>query len=338
MRLITRRGARRLAVFAALLAVGLGWCYLTMIRMPGKSFAGPLPPLTDAQAALAEAMREDVERLAGRFAHRNVFHPETLARAADALAQRLRDAGYEVQRQEYPCGEVTVANLIVERAGAARGDEIIVVGAHYDSVAGSPAANDNGSGVAAALALARMFRDAAPARTIRFVLFVNEEPPHFQTPRMGSWVYARQCRARDEQIVAMLSLETIGYYSDEPGSQKYPPPIGLVYPSTGNFIGFVGNVGSRKLVRRSVRSFRQHAQFPSEGGALPGWMPGVGWSDHWAFWQEGYPAIMITDTAPFRYPHYHGVEDTPEKLDYQRMARVVEGVRAVVEDLAGADP
>ncbi|MCI0362486.1 MAG: M28 family peptidase, partial [Phycisphaerales bacterium] len=197
-------------------------------------------------------------------------------------------------------------------------------------------ANDNGSGVAATLALARAFAESKPDRTLRFVLFANEEPPYFQTENMGSLVYAKRCRERGENTVAMLSLETIGYYSDAPGSQTYPiKPIGWVYPTTGNFIGFVGNYNSRKLVRQAIKSFRAHAQFPSEGGALPGWIPGVGWSDHWAFWQAGYPAIMLTDTAPFRYPHYHSIHDTPDKLDYDRMARVVDGLRPVVADLAG---
>ena len=173
-------------------------------------------------------------------------------------------------------------------------------------------------------------------RTVRFVLFANEEPPFFQTADMGSLVYAKRCRQRGENIVAMLSVETIGYYSERPGSQQYPPPMGLLYPSTGDFIGFVGNVKSRHLVRELVGSFRRHAQFPSEGAALPGSMTGVSWSDQWAFWQEGYPAVMVTDTAPFRYPYYHHPADTPDRLDYERMARVVDGLRAVLVDLAGS--
>jgi hypothetical protein len=155
---------------------------------------------------------------------------------------------------------------------------------------------------------------------------------------MGSWVYARRCRERGENIVGMLSLETIGYYSDASGSQAYPiAPIGWLYPDTANFIAFVGNYRSRHLVRSSIRSFRDNAEFPSEGAALPGWIEGVGWSDHWAFWQEGYSALMVTDTALYRYPHYHRVSDTPDKLDYERMARVVEGVQAVIAHLASTE-
>jgi Zn-dependent M28 family amino/carboxypeptidase len=200
-------------------------------------------------------------------------------------------------------------------------------------VLGSPGANDNGSGVAALLTLARLWANSEPVRTLRFVAFVNEEPPFFQKDEMGSAVYARHCRAQGDQIEAMLSLETIGYYSSAKGSQKYPFPVGLFYPSEGDFIGFVSNAQNARLVRQCIAAFRQHTAFPSQGGALPGFLPGVGWSDHWAFWQQGFPALMITDTAPFRYPFYHEASDTPDKLDYERIARVLTGLNHVLEDL-----
>jgi hypothetical protein len=309
-----------------------------MIVMPGESHRGALPPLDDAQALLRDALQRDVQALAGDIGPRSVLRPRALAAAADFIERALREAGCDVERQSYPADGVECHNLIAERRGAARADEIVVVGAHYDSVIDEtvvcPGANDNATGVAATLALARRFAGHAPVRTLRFVLFVNEEPPHFQTPSMGSLVYASRAAARGERIVAMLSLETIGCFSDEPGSQRYPAPLGLLYPSTGDFIAFVGNTRSAALVRRTIATFRRHAAFPSEGGAPPGWIPGVGWSDHWAFWEAGYPAVMITDTAPFRYPHYHLASDTPDKVDYDRMARVVAGLEHVVRDLA----
>ena len=211
--------------------------------------------------------------------------------------------------------------------------QIVVVGGHYDSVAGCPGANDNGTGVAATLALAQAFASRKLSRTLRFVAFVNEEPPYFQTEQMGSLVYARACRARGEKIVAMLSLETIGYYRDEPGSQQYPFPIGFLYPKTGNFIAFVGNTASRRLVKKVTASFRRQVQFPAESGAFPSALPGIGWSDHWAFWQMGYPALMVTDTAPFRYPYYHTPHDTPDKVDYEPFTRTTAGLALVVEEL-----
>ena len=151
---------------------------------------------------------------------------------------------------------------------------------------------------------------------------------------MGSFVYARRCKARGDQISAMISLETIGYFSDAPHSQTYPSlGLGAFYPTTGNFIGFVGNVRSRSLLRQAISLFRQQRKLPSEGAALPSFIPGVGWSDQWAFWQHGYPGVMITDTAPFRYPHYHAATDTPDKLDYDRFALVVSGVERIIEEL-----
>jgi Zn-dependent M28 family amino/carboxypeptidase len=210
----------------------------------------------------------------------------------------------------------------------------VVIGAHYDTVRGSPGANDNASGVAALLELARLLKEFRPKREIRLVAFVNEEQPFFATEGMGSWRYAKRCASRGESVSAMLSLETIGYYSDQPGSQHYPFPFGLFYPSRGNFIAFVGNLRSGMLVRKVVESFRRNADFPSEAVAAPGWMTGIGWSDHWAFWKEGYPALMVTDTALFRYAEYHTSADTHEVVDVERTARVVHGLAAVIRDLA----
>jgi Zn-dependent M28 family amino/carboxypeptidase len=169
---------------------------------------------------------------------------------------------------------------------------------------------------------------------LRFVAFVNEEPPYFLSHEMGSSIYARRCKERGDKIEAMISLETIGYYSDAPHSQTYPSPgLGMFYPKTGNFIGFVSNIHSRALLCRVIGLFRKHAKIPSEGAALPAFVPGVSWSDQWSFWQQGYPAVMVTDTAPFRYPYYHSSSDTPDKLDYDRFALVVSGIQKVIEQL-----
>ncbi len=308
-----------------------------MISMPGRSYQGPFEPLSREEESLAAALRSHVFKLAGEIGARSVAFPSGLHAARMYIEETLSQTGYAVQRQTFETQAVDCHNLEVEIRGTSTPEEIIVVGGHYDSVLSSPAANDNATGTAAVLELARRFVVKKPRRTLRLVCFVNEEPPHFQTADMGSWVYARRCRERGENIVAMLSLETMGYYSEEAGSQRYPPVFGWFYPSTGNFIGFVGNLSSRSLVRRVVGSFRRHARFPSEGGALPAFVPGVGWSDHWAFWQEGYAAVMVTDTAPFRYPYYHSLEDTPEKIDYARLARVVAGLERVIAELADGE-
>ncbi len=309
-----------------------------LLKMPGESYSGELPELTAGQSALAKSLRDDVLWLATQIGERNVQQYEGLSKAAWYIERSFADCGYTVERDKYHVRGRECWNVIAERPGRTHPEEILVIGAHYDSVMGSPGANDNASGVAGVLALARFFQKKPAARTLRFVAFTNEEPPHFQTDRMGSRVYARRCRKVSDNVVGMICLETIGCFSDEEDSQKYPLPFSLYYPSTGNFIAFVANVESGPLAEQVVGSFRRHAKFPSEGCALPEYVAGVGWSDHWSFWQEGYKALMVTDTAPFRYPYYHTRQDTPDKLDYERMARVVNGLQRVIEEFAQERP
>lgn len=316
-------------VVAALMAA-----WWSMIKMPGKGFHGSPEQLSAEQTALRDELAAHVQKLAGDIGERNELHYAELSAAADYIEHSFSAAGLRPRRDRYEMRRRTFDNIEAEISGAE--PQIILVGAHYDSVLGSPGANDNGSGVAALLALARRFAAKPCQKTLRFVAFVNEEPPYFQSSEMGSFVYARRCKDRGDQIDAMISLETIGYFSNEPRSQIYPlPGLGAFYPRTGNFIGFVANTGSRALLRDAIAVFRQHAQIPCEGAALPAVIPGIAWSDQWSFWQHGYRGIMITDTALFRYPHYHSYTDTPEKLDYDSMTRVVEGMEKVIEHLAG---
>jgi Zn-dependent M28 family amino/carboxypeptidase len=303
-----------------------------MIFMPGKSYQGVLPPLTPKEKILQQELQKYIDKISGEIGEHNYFKYENLLLVEDFITDTWTDFGYEVKKQEYEVDKQKFRNLEVEILGSKQPDEITIIGAHYDTVFGSPGANDNTSGVAAILSLGRLFINNKPEKTLRFVAFVNEEPPFFWTENMGSVVYAKRCR--QENITAMLSLETIGYYSDKPGSQKYP--LGLlntIYPITGNFISFVGNFSSAKLIRQAIKSFRQNAKFPSEGAILPNQVNGAGWSDHWSFWQENYPGIMVTDTAPFRYPYYHTSEDTPDKINYDHLARVVAGLEMVIKDL-----
>ena len=317
---------------------------------PGRSYRGPLPPLTAEEAAVVPRLQRHVQRLAGEIGERHVEQHAALQEAASYIESELQAVGggakprggegpaeagrYAVGSQTFNVRRRPVRNVEAEIKGASRPNEIVVIGAHYDSVPGCPGADDNATGVAALIELARSLLATPPARTVRFVGFVNEELPFFQTTQMGSLRYAATSRERGEQIVAMISVESVGYYADAPGSQQYPFPFNLFYPTTGDFIAFVANVGSRPLLHQAMRSFRDHARLPSEGAAAPGWMEGIGWSDQWAFWQHGYRAIMVTDTAPFRNPHYHTAGDTPGTIDYPRMARLVAGLSRVVEDLA----
>ena len=306
-----------------------------MVKMPGKSYAGPLPPLTVEQLLLHDKLVHDVEKLAGQIGSRNIWQYHNLTAAVDFIEKSLTEVGCKVHRQNYQVKGKTCCNIEAELAGTKHPEQIVIIGAHYDSVYGSPGANDNGSAVAATLALARYFAAKKTVRTLRFVLFVNEEPPFFHTDQMGSMVYAKRCKAKNEIITAMLALETIGYYSEQPNSQEYPFPFSLVYPATGNFICFVSNFGSRALLHTAIASFRKNCKFPSQGAAIPEIIHGINWSDHWSFWQQGYHAIMVTDTAVFRYPYYHSPEDTPDKIDYLSLARVVSGLQPVIAEIAG---
>lgn len=299
--------------------------------MPGRNVSRAAP-LSAAEVVLRSELVGDVQMLAGEIGERNLLRYPQLDAAADFIEASFSRAGLQPRRDTYEAEGRACHNIEAEIRG--NRPEIVVIGAHYDSVFGAPGANDNASGAAALLALARRFAGKPTGQTLRFVAFANEEPPYFQTQQMGSLVYAGRCKTRGDQISAMISLETIGCFSDAPGSQTYPSPgISAFYPGTGNFIGFVGNVGSRALLRRAIELFREQGKLPSEGAALPSFVPGVGWSDHWAFWQHDYPGIMVTDTAPFRYPHYHEATDMPDKLDYDRFALVVSGVEKVIEGL-----
>jgi hypothetical protein len=324
----------RLAIYPGIVAASVFGLWAVSIRMPGDSHAGSPPPLTQGEVASSRLLREHVRMLAGQIGERNYIKRRALDSAAEYVRERLVAAGYEVSEQVFPTRGQSFRNLEATLPGAIAPAEIIVVGGHYDSVLGSPGADDNASGTAAVLELARLLRSARPDRTIRFVAFANEEPPFFFTDSMGSRHYARAARARGDDIVTMLSIETIGYYRDSAGSQQYPPVLGWFYPDRGNFVGFVGNVSSRGLVHRAISDFRSHTAFASAGTAA--WMrfPGISWSDQWSFWKEGYDGIMITDTAPFRNPNYHHPWDVPDSLHYDHMARVVHGVSRTVLHLA----
>ena len=321
-----------LALTAMLL---FGGCKVAVIPPASRPSA---PPMTEYEKSLSADLKRDLQKLAGDIGERNYVHYEALNQAADWIESELKRAGYGVVRQAYEARGKRFYNLEATLGGVGEVREIVVVGAHYDSVAvnGCRGANDNGSGVVSALALARALAGSPQHRTIKFVFFTNEEPPFFQTEEMGSLVYARACKARGDRIVSMLCLETMGFYSDRPGSQNYPAAIAEHYPKTGNFIAFVGNPASEAMLNRIEGHFRAHASIASVGAVGPEALEGIGWSDHWSFWQQGYPAVMATDTAPFRYPHYHTAQDSVDQVDFDNLARVTAGLEAVVKQLASS--
>jgi hypothetical protein len=324
-----------LVVVAAIAVAGAR--YLTAV--PGESHQGALPPSNDAENATAARLLTHIQAIASK--PHNIDHYDELEKSARYIEATLKGLGYQPVPQVYEVEGHAVRNIevVIEPSRPDAATKTIVVGAHYDSYDDTPGANDNGSGTAAVLELARLLADLRNTgnKRIRLVLFVNEEPPYFQTPDMGSHRYARLLAERREPVIGMISLEKLGCFLDYPGSQKYPPPLGLLYPSKGDFIAFVAMTGSRELMQSLIGSFRRHTQFPSVGGVAPGFVPGIDWSDHWSFEEFRYPAVMITDTAYFRYPHYHKTTDTPDKVDVGKLARITHGVERVIREMAGPD-
>jgi hypothetical protein len=334
----SRWGRIRMIVLLSILPMLFLLIWFFTVRMPGSGFSGPLPPLTPNQVQMRATLERHVRALAHDIGVRSDETYANVQRAASYIERNLKELGYQVVSQQFSADNRTYRNLEATLRGTSRPQEVVVLGAHYDTAEDAPGADDNASGVAGVLELARVFAQERQSRTVRFVFFPNEEPPSFPTADMGSRHYATDARARNDQIVAMLSIESIGYYDTERGSQRYPFPLNLAYPDVGDFIGFVSNLKSRALLHRAIAAFRAHATLPTQGAAAPSWVPGVWWSDHWSFWREGYHAIMITDTAPYRNPFYHTPQDTPDKLDYDRMARVVHGLTHVVRALATPPP
>jgi len=338
MLLFPRISVKRLAILAVGLGLLAGWCWWAMIRMPLESFRGPLPPLTPAQTALRDELQDYVWKLAGDIGMRHVTRRGSMNIAADYIEAGFAKGGHKVARQDYTAAfegnDERFHNVEVEIPGMTKPDEIVIIGAHYDSQRHGPGADDNASGVAALFALERLSAIQHPARTVRFVAFANEEFPFCISKDMGSYVYAQHCRERGENITAMISLESIGYYDAREHTQAYPFPISLLYPTRADFIAFVSRTTDASLVRRCLKAFRMRTQFPSEGTAPPVLVRGISLSDHWSFWKAGYSAIMVTDTTRNRSPHFHNKTDTPDTLDYDRMARVVDGLGDVVDDLA----
>ena len=283
---------------------------------------------------LGSELRKHVSVLSENSTGRNNINEDNITPAKDYITRKMESFGLAPTFQSYELYGDIYTNVIVDIAGISNSNEVLVIGAHYDSVEGSPGANDNASGVGALIEIARYISENPTYHGVRFIAFANEEPPYFQTEEMGSLVYARSLPESSDKVIGMISIETIGYYTNVPNSQKYPKLIDLFYPSTGDYIAFIGNLGSRTLVSESIELFRKNSDVPSEGIASPAFVPGVSWSDHWSFWMGGYDAIMVTDTAPFRYEHYHKATDTPDKLNYEQYSKVVHGLMKTVEGLA----
>lgn len=245
--------------------------------------------------------------------------------ACDYISEQFASYGYKVEFQSYKINGVTVKNIIVTKKGAKYPDRFIIVGAHYDNYF-NPGADDNASGIAGLLEVARLVSNYDSNNSIRFIAFVNEEPPFFKTEYMGSRIYAKAARLRNEDIKGVVILEMIGYYSNKPFSQRYPPIFGLFYPNKGNFIGVLGNFNSWQLAKEVVSGLKERAQLPVESVVTFDFIGGIDFSDNGSFWKEGFPSIMVTDTASYRNKYYHSQSDTYDTLNYKAMAEVVRGI------------
>ncbi len=291
-------------------------------------------PVLPEDSSLPERLKAHVLKLADEIGERSIFKYENLNQSADYITQQLDGLGLEIEFQEYKLYDKTARNIIARKTGREKPDEVIIVGAHYDTCF-NPGANDNASGIAVLLELAGRLGVQALRRSVKFIAFTNEEPPFFKTRDMGSYRYARRAKDEGENIRLALILESVGYYSDRSFSQRYPVLVGPFFPHRANFIAVVGNLRNREQVRECAELLRKNSALPVYSATLPDFVGGIDFSDHWSFWQMGFPAVMISDTAFYRSRHYHRNSDTFEKLDYARMALLVDGLEKAIIELGG---
>lgn len=289
------------------------------------------------RAVIEANLRLHVDRLAGLIGPRTLARPKTITATIGYISGQWRAMGYDISQEQYDAIGDQATNLIVEKSGKKRAKEIVLLGAHYDTVQTTPGADDNASAVAVMLEASRLLSDHQGKRTARYVAFACEEPPYFNLDCMGSQHHARQARLRGDQIVGMLCLEMVGYFTDEPQSQQIPTAIPeslrRFFPKRGDFLAAVGNLKSWKLGWGFRRGFKCATRLPLFSIQLPERVREIRLSDNSSFWDQGYPALMLTDTSFLRNPHYHLETDTPETLDYVRMTEVTIGVASAMKRL-----
>ncbi len=284
---------------------------------------------------IGDNLKRSVHILSREIGSRGYLEMDSLNKAAEYITSELTLYGYNVLSQSYEYDGKTYKNIYVEMKGNKSPEKILIIGAHYDTVVGTPGADDNASGIAGLLEMARLLHDRSFDKTLRFVAFVLEEPPLFRSKYMGSYVYAKSLKNKGEEIEGMICLEMIGYYTNESESQHFPLPFfRWLYPDKGNFIALVSNIQSKGFLSKVKDSFKKGTDLPVETISTFSIIPGIDFSDHRSFWEFGYDALMVTDTAFYRNPNYHGMGDLPETLDYERMAKVVLGLRSAIEELA----
>ncbi len=285
-------------------------------------------------ASCEKELYEHVHALSAAIGSRSIQEYGKLQEAERYIITFLEGQGIPFSLQRYNHEGKRFNNIIVSFEGSSQREESFIIGAHYDTVSGTPGADDNASAVAVLMELCRALKDYRPQRTLRMIFFVLEEPPSFMTPAMGSYVYAQQALDRGEYIHGMISLEMLGYFNENEGSQAFPiPGMRWLFRDRGDFIGVVGNVHSRELTLAVAEALKAGSTLPVEHLVALPFIPGVGLSDHGPFWKMGFPAVMLTDTAFYRNPNYHSSRDTIETLRFDKMSLLVCGMIHVVEFL-----
>lgn len=322
-------------VVLGLVALALAYWYL--VKCDGTWQGVPLEERGAANLTeLRDRLKSDVAYMQG-LGPRNSENDTAYAQlntCADWIVKQWRAQGYAVQRHEFTAGNKSYANLEIELAGTTASSEIVVICAQYDTLPGSPGANNNASGVATLLRLSELLKGQRLDRTVRLVQFVNEEDPFFGTEQMGSYIYAKACRECGDDIRTVLAVDSIGIYKHTPGSQRLPWPFSIFYPDRGDFLAFISNLPSRQCTKVATRGFRKASSFPIAAGVAPEWVPGVTWSDHSSFWQFGYPGVQVTDTGAFRSASHTTKDDTIDKIDFDALARVAVGLYGATVELA----
>ena len=283
---------------------------------------------------IKENLKRIVTHISSDIGSRSFYQINELEKTARFIESEFERCGYEVFDQRFQFKGNDYRNIVVEVKGKKYPEKVLIIGAHYDTVAGTPGADDNSSGIAGLIELARLFKNKPLDKTVRFVAFTLEEPPFFRSADMGSYRYAKSLRKKGEDVEVMVSLEMIGYFSDHPKSQYFPATFfKWFYPDTGNFIMLVSNRDSKDLLGRIKDAFKKGTSLQVESISTYSVVPGVDFSDHWSFYQFDYKAIMVTDTAFYRNPNYHRLGDRPGTLDYARMAEVVNGLVSALDEL-----
>lgn len=325
----------RFLIVVALLLVAVTGGIVHMFEVGEAPYVGPFQALTPAERVIEPHLRENLEFFTLQIGARSLNRAGTLDKAAEEIEHRLRRMGYDPKAQEFTASGRAVHNIIVDHPTSRKSGKVVLVGTHYDSYRSSPGAHANGTAVVALLEIARIMKGKSVPFRLRFAFLVNGEQPYQGTRDSGAVNYAQFAEREGENISFALLIDSLGYFSDEPGSQHFPFPMSMGYPGEANFLTAFGAVDERETVRRFTEAWNRTCKFPLESGSLPFWFPGVPTGDHAAFSSQDIPALLLSDTGTYRHKDSGTRYDLHTRIDYPRLARVVKGIADVIPSLAG---